>query len=103
MRESVPFAQYATPRVDPPRGGALPASCGGTSNQTTFPVAASSATTLPTPELMYRRLSTMIGVFCQLVGAVAPGQIALSSSGTPDCRQAIDSLATVSLLIWSSG
>src|SRR5215831_5277157 len=45
----------------------------------------------------------MIGVFCQLVGALASGQIVLSSAGTPDCRQAMDSLPTVSLLIWSSG
>src|SRR5215468_1995856 len=45
----------------------------------------------------------MIGVFCQFVGAVASPQIALSSAGTPDCRQAMDSLPTVSLLIWSSG
>src|SRR5215831_6559786 len=45
----------------------------------------------------------MIGVFCQLAGALASGQIALSSAGTPDCRQAMDSLPTVSLLIWSSG
>src|SRR5215813_7929709 len=45
----------------------------------------------------------MIGVFCQLAGAVASGQIAFSSVGTPDCRQAMDSLPTVSLLIWSSG
>src|SRR5262245_13375339 len=45
----------------------------------------------------------MIGVFCQLAGALASGQTALSSAGTPDCRQAMDSLPTVSLLIWSSG
>src|SRR5436190_15203279 len=45
----------------------------------------------------------MIGVFCQLVGAVAPVQTARSSSGTPDCRQAIDSFRAVSLSIWSSG
>src|SRR5215831_4793418 len=45
----------------------------------------------------------MIGVFCQLVGALASGQIVLSSAGTPDCFQAMDNLATVSLLIWSSG
>ena len=45
----------------------------------------------------------MIGVFCQLVGALASGQVALSSAGTPDCRHAMDSLPTVSLLIWSSG
>src|SRR5215468_1737736 len=45
----------------------------------------------------------MIGVFCQFAGAMASGQIALSSAGTPDCRQAMDSLPTVSLLIWSSG
>src|SRR5215475_1519407 len=45
----------------------------------------------------------MIGVFCQLAGALASGQTALSSAGTPDCRQAMDSLPTVSLLIWSRG
>src|SRR4051794_5995322 len=45
----------------------------------------------------------MIGVFCQLAGALPSGRIALSSAGTPDCRQAMDSLPTVSLLIWSSG
>src|SRR5215471_20983119 len=45
----------------------------------------------------------MMGVFCQFAGALASGQTALSSAGTPDCRQAIDSLPTVSLLIWSSG
>src|SRR5579862_8481483 len=45
----------------------------------------------------------MIGVFCQLFGAVAPLQIVLSSAGTPDCRQAMVSLPAVSLLIWSSG
>src|SRR5262245_8124359 len=45
----------------------------------------------------------MIGVFCQFVGAVAPGQTAVSSVGTPDCRQAMVSLPTVFLLIWSSG
>src|SRR5437870_12704648 len=97
IRESFPLAQYATPRVEVPRGGALPSSCGGTSYQTTFPVAASSATTLPTPELMKSRPSTMIGVFCQLAGAVAPVQMVLSSAGTPDCRQAMDSLPTVFL------
>ena len=41
----------------------------------------------------------MIGVFCQLAGALESGQIALSSTGTPDCRQAMDNLATLSLLI----
>src|SRR5215471_4412127 len=45
----------------------------------------------------------MMGVFCQFAGALASGQTALSSAGTPDCRQAMDSLPTVSLLIWSSG
>src|SRR5215831_8172671 len=44
----------------------------------------------------------MIGVFCQLAGATASGQTALSSAGTPDCRQTIDSFPAVSLLIWSS-
>ena len=41
----------------------------------------------------------MIGVFCQLVGAFASGQIAFSSAGTPAWRHAICSLPTVSLLI----
>jgi hypothetical protein len=47
--------------------------------------------------------TVVIGVFCQLFGAVAPDQIVLSSEGTADSRQAMDSLPTVSLLIWSSG
>ncbi len=41
----------------------------------------------------------MSGVFCQLVGALASGQIALSSAGTPDWRHAICTLPTVFLLI----
>src|SRR6185295_6082878 len=44
----------------------------------------------------------MMGVFCQLAGALAPVQIVLSSAGTPDCRQAMDNLPTVFLSIWSS-
>src|SRR6185295_13893535 len=44
----------------------------------------------------------MIGVFCQLAGAAAPVQSVLSSDGTPDCLHTMETLPTVSLLIWSS-
>src|SRR6185436_4349000 len=101
MRESFPFFQYATPRVEPPRGAGLPSSCGGMSNHTTLPVVGSSATTVPTPLDMYRRPSAMIGVFCQLPGPCASGYADLSSDGIADCRQATASRPAVSLLIWS--
>src|SRR6185295_9278577 len=102
MRESFPFFQYATPRVEPPRGAGLPSSCGGMSNQTTLPVTGSRATTVPTPLDMYRSPSAMIGVFCQLPGPCASGYAALSSGGIADWRQAMASLPIVSLLICSS-
>ncbi len=92
-------AQYATPRVEPARAGGLPSSCGGTSYQTTLPVAGSSATTVPTALLMYSRPPAMIGVFCQLVDPCASGNSAFNSSGTLDWRQAIFSPLIVFLLI----
>ena len=70
-------------------------------DQTTSPVAASSAAMEPSPVLMYSRPPTISGVFCDRRGAgtVLPLRTA---SGMVDCLQTIRRSATLSFVIWSA-
>ena len=101
-RASSPSVQYATPRAAKLRPVSPPSRAGGTSNQTTSPLAASSAATMPRPVLMYSSPSAISGVFCEPLGGVImlPCRVA---SGIVDCRQATRRSCTVSASIWSSG
>ena len=101
IRLSVPPAQYATPRFDPPRGVSSPRkewSC----TQRVCPVLGSNASTRPIPFDAYKTPSTMIGVERSWLEYCRSGHCWISDASTLLRRHIISRSPTVSILIWSS-